>query len=86
MCVKGRHGGVVEKLRIQGLKTRALRWEVQSHTRPCLRSRVRQGWRGGKDQDVRTGLIHIIVVRKKGDISVDHKWALRMAEGGMHVL
>jgi len=35
---------------------------------------------------VRTGLIHIIVVRKKGDISVDqlHKWALRMAEGCMH--
>jgi hypothetical protein len=47
---------------------------------------VRQGWRRGKDQDVRTGLIHIIVVRKKGDISVDHlyKWELRMAEGGMH--
>jgi hypothetical protein len=35
---------------------------------------------------VRTGLIHIIVVRKKGDISVDqlYKWALRMAEGCMH--
>ena len=30
-----------------------------------LRARVRQGWRGGEDQDVRTGLIHSIVVRKR---------------------
>jgi hypothetical protein len=31
---------------------------------------------------VRTGRIHIIVVRKEGDISVDHwyKWALKMME------
>ena len=31
---------------------------------------------------VRTGRIHIIVVRKEGDISVDHwyKWALKMVE------
>jgi hypothetical protein len=88
MCVKRRHGGVVEKVRIQGLATPGPggRWEVQSRTRPCLRSRVRQEWRGGKDQDVRTSLIHIIVVKKKGDISVDHLYqrALRMVEGCMH--
>jgi hypothetical protein len=32
------------------------------------------------------GIIIIIVVRKKGGISVDHlyKWALRMEEGCMH--
>jgi hypothetical protein len=39
--------------------------------------------RGGKDQDVETGKIHIIVVRQKCGISVDHlyKWALRLVEG-----
>jgi hypothetical protein len=37
---------------------------------------VRQGWRGGEDQDVRTCLIHIIVVKKKGNISVDHLYTI----------
>ena len=50
-CVKGRHGGVVEKGRIQGSRgvvekgrihwqplDREVRWEYQLHTRPCLRS------------------------------------------------
>ena len=38
--------------------------------------------------NVRTGLIHIIVVRKKGDISVDHlyQWALKMVERCMYLV
>ena len=37
---------------------------------------------GGKDLDVGTGWIHIIAVRQKCGISVDHlyKWALRLVE------
>jgi hypothetical protein len=55
---------------------------IQSHARPCLKSKAWQGWRGGKDQDVETGKIHIIVVRQKFGISVDHlyKWALKLVE------
>jgi hypothetical protein len=48
----------------------------------CLEAEVRQGWKGGKDQGVRTSKIQFIVVRKECDISVDHlyKWALREME------
>ena len=53
--------------------TRGMRWVVQSHTRPCLRSRVRQGWRGGKDQDVRTGLIHLVNPRGNKNIMIPQK-------------
>ena len=73
-------------MRVKGRWTRGLRREVQSHTRPCLKSRVRKG--GSEVRiNVRTGLIHIIVVRKKGDISVDHlyQWALKMVERCMYL-
>ena len=38
--------------------------------------------RTGKDHDIQTGNIHIIVVRKECDISVSHlcKWALKVVE------
>jgi hypothetical protein len=39
---------------------------------PCLEAEVRQGWKGGKDQGVRTSKIQFNVVRKECDISVDH--------------
>jgi len=41
----------------------------------CLEAEVRQGWKGGKDQGVRTSKIQfnvVMLVRKECDISVDH--------------
>jgi hypothetical protein len=73
---------VVEKVMIQELATPE---SGGPHAQPCLKSEARQGRRprrGGKDHDVRTGKIHIIVVRQECDISVGHlyKWALRVVE------
>ena len=36
----------------------------------CLEAEVRQGWKGGKDQGVRTSKIQFNVVRKECDVSV----------------
>ena len=61
MCVKGRHGGVVKKVRIQGLATPGPGGYDGRGTRtmrPKAKKRRTLGWMGG------------IVVRKKGDISV----------------
>jgi hypothetical protein len=44
-------------------RIRGMRLKIQSHTQLCLELEARQGRRGGKDHDVLTGKIHIIVVR-----------------------
>ena len=43
-----------------------------SHTQPCPGPGERQGWRGGKDHDVHTGMTYNIVARQECDISVSH--------------
>jgi hypothetical protein len=51
-------------------KIRRVRLKIQSHTQPRLELEARQGRRGGKDHDVWTGTIHIIVLRWECGTSV----------------